>query len=209
MYLVMVNKDNLPQDVVLVTTDRDKATAQFLDTCSERLSNWDEYSPDDKEALLDLGYEHFGNNEAVVLVDTDGPTSDAEIRDQLTGQPKKVTDKTDQNRPIEMYRLLDENQWDTVVVEIPADTNPHVIEAVARIHAEAQYGTFAYMLYSSMDDECPGIPARSKVQVTLSFDLNEITTGSEIEQQDAAIEVVNLTLQRQPFGLGARLEKTT
>jgi len=87
MYLVMVNKDNLPQDVILVTTDRDRATEQFLETCSELLSNWDAYTQDDKDILLDQGYELFGNNESIVLVDTDGPTSDADIRDQLTKQP--------------------------------------------------------------------------------------------------------------------------
>jgi len=83
----MVNKDNLPQDVILVTTDLEKAQQRFLDTCSEYLSNWNEYSEDDKEELLDQGYEKIVGNGAVVLIDTDGPTSDAAIRGELTGEP--------------------------------------------------------------------------------------------------------------------------
>lgn len=71
MYLVIINKNNLPQDMVLVTTDLDKAQAQFLDTCSTQISNWDEYDQDDKDALLDLGYEQTGDG-AVVLIDTEG-----------------------------------------------------------------------------------------------------------------------------------------
>lgn len=86
MYLVVINKDNLPQDVVLVTADREKALAQFLETCGERLSNWDEYTADDKEALLDQGYELTGDNTAVVLIDTDGPTSDAEIAAEIADE---------------------------------------------------------------------------------------------------------------------------
>ena len=93
MYLVMVNKDNLPQDVILVTTDRDRATEQFLETCSERLSNWDAYTQDDKDILLDQGYELFGNNEAIVLIDTDGPTSDNEIAAELGGFPPMTVEK--------------------------------------------------------------------------------------------------------------------
>jgi hypothetical protein len=112
---------------------------------------------------------------------------------------------TDQNRPIEMYRIHEDGGWDTVIVEIPADTDPHIIEEIGRIHAEAQYGPGAYMLYNTMDDECPIL--RSEIKVRLSFDLDEVTVGSEIEQQDAAIEVINLLLQREPHGLGARLEK--
>ena len=112
------------------------------------------------------------------------------------------------NRTVEMYRLLDGNQWELVMVEIPANTHPNRLEEVARIHAAAQYGAGSYMLYNSMDDECPDIPRRSEVRVRLSFDMGQITTGSEIEQQAAAIEVVNLVLQRQtftPYGLGAQI----
>ena len=64
---------------------------------------------------------------------------------------------TDANRTIEMYRLWegDEHKWDTVMVEIPADTPDDRIEAVGRIHAEAQHGPAPYMLYNSMEDDRP------------------------------------------------------
>lgn len=70
---------------------------------------------------------------------------------------------TDENRPIEMYRLTDGGDtgtWDTVEVAIPADTDPNKIEEVARIHAEAQYGVGAYMLYLALQREPHGLGAR-------------------------------------------------
>ena len=86
MFLVMVNdSDGILNELVLVT-DRDKAQKHFLDTCSTKLSNWDEYTPADKDALLDLGYEKFGGG-IVMLINTDGFTSDDAIRDELTKQP--------------------------------------------------------------------------------------------------------------------------
>jgi hypothetical protein len=86
MFLVMVNEDNVLRELVLVTTNVDKARAQFLDTCSTEISNWAEYDEEDREAALDEGYERFGNA-AVVLVDTDGPTSDAAIAAEINKTP--------------------------------------------------------------------------------------------------------------------------
>lgn len=63
------------------------------------------------------------------------------------------------------------------------------------------------LYYNTYEDSRP-VPMRSEVTVKLSFDLDEITAGSEQEQQDAAIEIINLALQREPFGLGARLDVT-
>lgn len=111
------------------------------------------------------------------------------------------------NRKVEMYRIFDGGTWDSVMVEIPANTHPNRLEDVARTHAAAQYGPGNYMLYNSMDAACPDIPCRSEVLVRLCFDMGQVTTGSEIEQQAAAIEVVNLALQRQPYGLGAQIFK--
>ena len=41
--------------------------------------------------------------------------------------------------------------------------------------------------------------------LTLQFDAGQITHGSADEQAHQAVELVNLTLQREPFGLGAQL----
>ncbi|MHA2279688.1 MAG: hypothetical protein ACXAC5_02175 [Promethearchaeota archaeon] len=82
----MVNKENVLHDLILVTPHRDKAEAQFFDTCSALLSNWDEYSSDDKQALLDLGYEQTGDG-AIVLIDTDGITCDAQIAAEINKTP--------------------------------------------------------------------------------------------------------------------------
>lgn len=112
------------------------------------------------------------------------------------------------NRTVEMYRISDGDSsgtWDTVMVEIPANTHSNRLKKVACIHAAAQYGPGAYMLYNSMDDECPDCPRRSEIIVRLCFDMGQITEGSEVEQQKAAVEVINLALQREPYGLGAQI----
>lgn len=112
------------------------------------------------------------------------------------------------NRTVEMYRISDTGDtgtWDTILVELPANTHPNRLEEVARIHAVAQYGPGIYMMYNPMDDDCPETPMKSEVRVRLSFDMGQITEGSEIEQQAAAIEIINLALQREPHGLGAQI----
>ncbi len=111
------------------------------------------------------------------------------------------------NRPIEMYRMGDGDTgtWDTVMVEIPANTHPNRLEEVARIHAAEQHGPGAYMLYNSMDDDCPDCPHRSEIVVRMAFDMGQITEGTEAEQQRAAVDIINLALQREPYGLGAQI----
>ena len=42
-------------------------------------------------------------------------------------------------------------------------------------------------------------------RLDLQFDADQITHGPASAQADRAIELINLTLQREPFGLGAQL----
>ncbi|TXT46359.1 MAG: hypothetical protein FD140_4495 [Limisphaerales bacterium] len=42
-------------------------------------------------------------------------------------------------------------------------------------------------------------------RLDLQFDANQVTKGSVEKQAAQAIELINLTLQREPFGLGAQL----
>ena len=42
-------------------------------------------------------------------------------------------------------------------------------------------------------------------RVEVQFDADQITKGTAEQQADQAIEQINLTLQREPFGLGAQL----
>jgi hypothetical protein len=42
-------------------------------------------------------------------------------------------------------------------------------------------------------------------RVSLQFDANQITHGRNEQQVRAAVDLINLTLQREPFGLGAQL----
>ena len=63
----------------------EKAQEKFLETCSTYIEG--KYDQDDKDALLDQGYEYF-DAMTVVLIDTsNSPTSDDDIRDELNKQP--------------------------------------------------------------------------------------------------------------------------
>ena len=42
-------------------------------------------------------------------------------------------------------------------------------------------------------------------RLDLQFDAGQITHGSSAQQVDQAIELINLTLRREPFGLAAQL----
>ena len=42
-------------------------------------------------------------------------------------------------------------------------------------------------------------------RLDLQFDAGQITHGPSVRQVDQAVELINLTLQREPFGLGAQL----
>lgn len=55
MYLILTIRSNVVDETVLLN-DRDIAEKHFLDTCSTSISNWDEYTADDIEAVLDNGY---------------------------------------------------------------------------------------------------------------------------------------------------------
>ncbi len=45
--------------------------------------------------------------------------------------------------------------------------------------------------------------------LTLQFDADQITQGSALQQAQAALCMINLELQRQPFGLGAQIMTTS
>ena len=42
-------------------------------------------------------------------------------------------------------------------------------------------------------------------RLSLQFDAGQITRGTRTEQARQAVNLINLTLQREPFGLGAQL----
>lgn len=42
-------------------------------------------------------------------------------------------------------------------------------------------------------------------RLSLQFDASQITHGKSEQQVREAVELINLTLQREPFGLGAQL----
>ncbi len=61
-------------------------------------------------------------------------------------------------RPIKMYRMRDDNTWDTVFVDILAITHPDMIEEVATKAAVRKFGPGdAYAIYNTYDDEVPDL----------------------------------------------------
>jgi hypothetical protein len=88
MYIVVVNVDNVPREIVCVTPDAKIAEDHFLDACKTHVSNWDEHTAEDREAILEDAYCQFGHpNSAVVLMDISNVKSDGEILAELTGTP--------------------------------------------------------------------------------------------------------------------------
>ncbi len=87
MFIVQTIQDNILDEIIYVGMQRAEAEQQFLGACANVISNWlEEYTPADIEAILDQGYEKFGNG-AVMLIDTDGYTSDSKLREILNGEP--------------------------------------------------------------------------------------------------------------------------
>ncbi len=62
--------------------------------------------------------------------------------------------------------------------------------------------------YGDEEEDETETPQRSQVTCVLSFDMDMITEGSEAEQQDRVIKVVNFGLRSRAPALGASLEKT-
>lgn len=63
---VIVVKDNVVEENILIEGDDSGAGADlvekvFFDKCQEYISNWDEYTDEDKEGILDDGVETFGH----------------------------------------------------------------------------------------------------------------------------------------------------
>ncbi|MAE81291.1 MAG: hypothetical protein CMB80_01055 [Flammeovirgaceae bacterium] len=58
---VVVVQDNGVIDEIWVYSKPEEAEVKFHEVCAERLSNWDEYTSEDQEAVLDQGYERFGH----------------------------------------------------------------------------------------------------------------------------------------------------
>ena len=48
-------------------------------------------------------------------------------------------------------------------------------------------------------------PRELRITVELAFDADEVTEGSDTTQIDQAIHAINLTLQREPYGLAAQI----
>lgn len=87
MFLVVINRENTLDNLVVVTSDQEKAREAFFRTCSAGIRCWSEYTEEDKVNLLVKGYENLDGGRTVVLIDTDGISSNAQISAELDGSP--------------------------------------------------------------------------------------------------------------------------
>ena len=88
MFIIQVNIDNSLEDLVAVETDREVATAKFLDECDMRISNWDEYSSTDIDNILSDGYvQYAGGLKCIVLIDTSNVKTDDELACEIRKEP--------------------------------------------------------------------------------------------------------------------------
>lgn len=84
---VVVIRDGVVYDHVLCD-DSEHAERVFLDKLAERLSNWDEYDADQRQAVLDNGYEEFGSG-SVCLSWAMSPDAD-DAAEQKIVRPDKI-----------------------------------------------------------------------------------------------------------------------
>ena len=57
--LIVIIKDGVVDEIKVST--KEKCEGDFLDAVASRVSNWDEYTDEDKEYITDNGYEITGN----------------------------------------------------------------------------------------------------------------------------------------------------
>ncbi len=121
-----------------------------------------------------------------------------------------------ETRPIEMGVALSNGNWYAgVMIDVPADTPKDKLqevgsEIVLKSPALHEEEVAFIWVYNSMDDKCPEVeipPRRLRLFCSLSFDADQVTTGTDREQEEAAVDQVNFALQREPYGLGARLDE--
>ena len=65
----MTITDNLPNELLFATNSQEEATEHFLDACETHISNFDEYTDEDVENVLNDGYERIGAIGSVVMLD--------------------------------------------------------------------------------------------------------------------------------------------
>lgn len=81
MFLVASFEDNVLNMIHHYGENREKAELAFLATVREKVSNWDEYTHSDVEAILDLGFEGYGCG-VINFIDTSG-WEDMDILDHI------------------------------------------------------------------------------------------------------------------------------
>ena len=56
---IIVIKDGVVDTVI--QTDETACEKDFFEAVKQKISNWDEYTQEDRDAILKQGYERFGN----------------------------------------------------------------------------------------------------------------------------------------------------
>lgn len=82
MFIVVSNdNEGILKDLIHIGCDRGVANDHFIGACESAVSNW---SSEDIDDVLDDGYCQCGAGGVILLIDTDGYTSDQRILASLT-----------------------------------------------------------------------------------------------------------------------------
>ena len=89
MFLVTTIRDNVIEDI-LEFDNEEKAQEAFLELCQTNLSNFDEYTPEDIDAILAQGYETHGHGS--ICISNLGNGKEPKSNDELIKTAKVETD---------------------------------------------------------------------------------------------------------------------
>lgn len=95
MFLVMTIDENIPGKIHHLGPDREMAEVAFCKALRARIHDWNEYTREDMEKILDRGHELIAQGTgSVCLVDTAQWTSDCSIIEQLESRCVKLTESS-------------------------------------------------------------------------------------------------------------------
>jgi hypothetical protein len=92
--VVLIKEGVVDECVLILGTSREEVAAKaeetFFNRCSTRLSNWDDYDSEDREAIIEQGYEEWGTGSICITWPDDIPLETPE-----PGLPLQIMDNHD------------------------------------------------------------------------------------------------------------------
>jgi len=67
--VILIKDNNIEENHLFQGADAaDQAEKKFVDLCRENLTNFDEYTKDDIDAIIENGYEHSINGKVAIVM---------------------------------------------------------------------------------------------------------------------------------------------